>query len=62
MPRISLTATAWIGAYGPYRSLHAGQRGWDSGVAPPAGARISAIVSVVTWSLVICAGRLIAYV
>ncbi|MGY2485316.1 DUF6644 family protein [Cupriavidus sp. CP313] len=58
---LALANVLWF-HLGPYRSLHAGQRGWDSGVAPPAGARVSAIVSMVTWSLVICAGRLIAYV
>lgn len=58
---LALVNVVWFHT-GPYRSLRDAQRGWDVGTAPPAGARISAIVSLVAWSLVICAGRLIAYV
>ncbi|MGY8525473.1 DUF6644 family protein [Paracidovorax citrulli] len=60
----------------PYRRLHGGLHGrlhgqpgsgaavidWNTGAAPPAGARIAAIVSLAVWTLVIAAGRLIAYV
>lgn len=56
----------------PYRRLHGRQHDplrsgaagvdWNTGAAPPAGARIAAIVSLAVWTLVIAAGRLIAYV
>lgn len=58
---LALANVLWFHT-GPYRSLRAVRGGWDVGTAPPVAARISAIVSVVAWSLVICAGRLIAYV
>ncbi|WP_423194236.1 DUF6644 family protein [Cupriavidus sp. H18C2] len=51
---------AWFHA-GPYRQLHAGA-GWETRRAPPPLARACAVLSLVTWTLVICAGRLIAYV
>jgi hypothetical protein len=49
---------------GPYRQLHAApaSASWDIGRPPPTGARACAMVSLLTWGLVICAGRLIAYV
>lgn len=46
----------------PYRRLHADGGSWDTGRPPPTGARACAVVSLLTWLLVICAGRLIAYV
>jgi predicted membrane protein len=35
--------------------------GWDIGVPTPARARISAVVSILVWTGVIAAGRLLAY-
>lgn len=58
---LGLANAAWFHA-GPYRSLHAGQGGWETLRAPPPLARACAVLSLVTWALVICAGRLIAYV
>nr|WP_255581585.1 hypothetical protein [Cupriavidus sp. AU9028] len=52
----------------PYRRLHRQLRGtdpgagWNTGAAPPPGARVAAAVSLAVWTLVIAAGRLIAYV
>lgn len=52
---------------GPFRALRrapvgGGAGSWNVGAPPPRWARISAIVSLLTWTLVIAAGRLIAYV
>lgn len=58
---LALLNVAWFHTV-PYRRLHDSRLGWDVERTPPAGARISAVVSVVMWVLVICAGRLIAYV
>ncbi|RZT36472.1 DUF6644 family protein [Cupriavidus agavae] len=46
---------------GPYRRLH-GNLSWEMQTAPPPLARLCAVLSILTWFLVICAGRLIAYV
>jgi hypothetical protein len=37
------------------------QAAWDEAPAPPAGARVSAVLSLVSWLLVITMGRFIAY-
>ncbi|MGO4304498.1 DUF6644 family protein [Cupriavidus sp. RAF12] len=58
---LGLANAAWF-HMGPYRQLHAGDAGWETDRPPPAGARTCAVLSLLTWSLVICAGRLIAYV
>ncbi|SOZ18439.1 conserved hypothetical protein; putative membrane protein [Cupriavidus taiwanensis] len=58
---LALGNLLWFHA-GPGRSLHDRERGWDADAAPPAGARLNAILSIAAWLLVICAGRLIAYV
>ncbi|WP_325170268.1 DUF6644 family protein [Cupriavidus respiraculi] len=46
----------------PYRTLDAPGRSWNVDAAPPAITRACALLSLLTWTLVICAGRLIAYV
>jgi hypothetical protein len=50
----------------PYRTLHAGgahgARSWNVDAPPPTITRVCAVLSLLTWTLVICAGRLIAYV
>lgn len=56
-----LANAAWF-HIGPYRQLHTGDGGWEVRGAPPPVARTCAVLSLVTWALVICAGRLIAYV
>ncbi len=56
-----LANAAWF-HLGPYRALHADGGMWETQRAPPPLARTCALVSLVTWALVICAGRLIAYV
>jgi hypothetical protein len=56
-----LANAAWFHA-GPYRQLHANAGSWEIQRTPPPLARICAVLSLVTWALVICAGRLIAYV
>ena len=43
--------------YGTYRSVAS----WDSSARVPFGAKLSSVVSLVLWSLVIISGRLIAY-
>ena len=43
--------------YGAYRSV----ADWDTQVKTPLGARVSGVVSIVLWALVIMSGRLIAY-
>ena len=43
--------------YGTYRSVAS----WDTSVRVPFGAKLSSVVSLVLWSLVIISGRLIAY-
>lgn len=58
---LGLANAAWFHA-GPYRALHAGRADWETSRAPPRLARSCAVLSLVTWVLVICAGRLIAYV
>ena len=58
---LGLANAAWFHA-GPYRSLHAGHGSWETARAPPPVARTCAVLSLVTWVLVIFAGRLIAYV
>ena len=57
---VGLANALWF-HIGPYRQLHAGG-GWESLRAPPPVARLCAMLSLLTWTLVICAGRLIAYV
>lgn len=42
---------------GPYRSVAQ----WDTGVAAPAGARVSVAASIVLWISIIACGRLLAY-
>ena len=44
-----------------HRRVNANQSEWDDQPRPPAGARVSAAVSLVSWSVVIVTGRLIAY-
>ncbi len=56
-----LVNAAWF-HLGPYRSLHAANGVWETQRAPPPVARACAMLSLLTWALVICAGRLIAYV
>ncbi|ESJ03150.1 hypothetical protein B551_0218315 [Cupriavidus sp. HPC(L)] len=48
----------------PYRALQraAGPADWNVGARPPRWARTAAVLSLLTWTLVIAAGRLIAYV
>jgi len=58
---LGVANAAWFHA-GPYRTLHAGSSGWETLRPPPPVARTCAVLSLVTWMLVICAGRLIAYV
>jgi len=63
---LGLANAAWFHA-GPYRALHGGDGtgntgGWETLGAPPPVARACAVLSLLTWALVICAGRLIAYV
>jgi len=58
---LGLANAIWFHA-GPYRALHAGRGGWETVQQPPPFARFCAVLSLVTWTLVICAGRLIAYV
>ena len=43
--------------YGTYRSVAS----WDTSERVPFGAKLSSVVSLVLWSLVIISGRLIAY-
>jgi hypothetical protein len=43
---------------GPFRSV----RDWDRGAPSPARARLAAVLSLLIWTAVIAAGRLIAYV
>ena len=43
--------------YGTYRSVAS----WDTSAKVPFGAKLSSVVSLVLWSLVIISGRLIAY-
>jgi hypothetical protein len=43
--------------YGTYRSVAK----WDTSARVPFGAKLSSVVSLVLWSLVIISGRLIAY-
>lgn len=57
---LGLANAAWF-HIGPYRRLHEEGGIWETNRPPPAGARISALTSLVIWALVICAGRLIAY-
>lgn len=42
---------------GIYRTVHA----WDLSATPPLAAKASAVVSAVTWSAVVVAGRFLAY-
>lgn len=48
----------------PYRALQRadGPADWNIGARPPGWARTAAVLSLLTWTLVIVAGRLIAYV
>ncbi|CAG2134728.1 hypothetical protein [Cupriavidus plantarum] len=57
---LGLANAAWF-HMGPYRALLRPGSQWEAGGVPPAGARLCAWISLVTWVLVICAGRLIAY-
>jgi hypothetical protein len=57
---LGLANAAWF-HMGPYRELLRPGSRWEAGGTPPAGARLCAWISLVTWGLVICAGRLIAY-
>ncbi|MEN7530993.1 DUF6644 family protein [Cupriavidus sp. DL-D2] len=57
---LGLLNAAWF-HLGPYRRLH-GNGAWETQRAPPPMARACAGLSILTWFLVICAGRLIAYV
>jgi hypothetical protein len=43
---------------GPFRSV----RAWDRDAPTPARARLAAVLSLLIWTAVIAAGRLIAYV
>ena len=43
--------------FGAYQSVAS----WDTAVKPPFAARLSSVVSLVLWTLVIMSGRLIAY-
>lgn len=58
---LGLANAAWFHA-GPYRALHAGHGSWETLRPPPPVARTCAVLSLLTWVVVICAGRLIAYV
>jgi len=58
---LGLANAAWFHA-GPYRALHAGHGSWETLRPPPPVARTCAVLSLLTWIVVICAGRLIAYV
>ncbi|PLP99236.1 DUF6644 family protein [Cupriavidus pauculus] len=58
---LGVANAAWFHA-GPYRALHAGHSSWETLRSPPPVARACAVLSLLTWVLVICAGRLIAYV
>ncbi|CAG9171561.1 hypothetical protein [Cupriavidus pampae] len=57
---LGLANAAWFHV-GPYRQLLRPGSDWEAGGRPPAGARACAWISLSTWILVICAGRLIAY-
>lgn len=57
---LGLANAAWF-HLGPYRRLRQAGGAWETGRAPPAGARACALGSLTIWVLVICAGRLIAY-
>jgi hypothetical protein len=63
---IFLTKIALIGAAGLNMGFFTfrvtkGMHEWDLGLPSPLAARISAGLSIVLWTLTICAGRLIAY-
>jgi hypothetical protein len=34
---------------------------WDDSASPPAGARLAGLVSICVWTVVIIAGRMMAY-
>ena len=60
--KMALLLTAGMNAAifhtGPYRSVDS----WNTHSAAPAGARLSAAISLVVWVAIICCGRLLAYV
>lgn len=69
--KLALVALALANAVafhvGPYRALRrapvgGGAGSWNVGAPPPRWARASGLLSLLTWTLVIAAGRLIAYV
>ena len=56
-----LLIVAGLNAWHYHRKAHPTADQWGKDEAPPQAVRVSAMVSLATWTLVIFAGRFIAY-
>ncbi|NEY33084.1 hypothetical protein GTU99_12935 [Streptomyces sp. PRKS01-65] len=59
--KLGLLALAGVNIAVFHRGALRGVDGWDIGVPSPVRARVAAVVSILVWSAVIAAGRLLAY-
>lgn len=59
--KVVLLIVAGINAWLMHKKIMANRSSWDTAPRPPAGARVSAAVSLMTWAGVIITGRFIAY-
>lgn len=59
--KVVLLLIAGLNAWHYHRAARRTVAHWDAQEVPPATVRVSALVSLVTWTLVIFAGRFIAY-
>lgn len=59
--KLALLALAGLNAY-VFQARYADATAWNEDASAPAGAKVSAIVSIILWLAVITAGRMIAYI
>jgi hypothetical protein len=59
--KLVMIALTGVNAIAFHRLTYSSVASWDSSTAPPMGSKLSGVVSLVLWSGVIVAGRLIAY-
>ena len=59
--KVLLLVTAGVNVWGFHSRIHRRVGEWDDAARPPRAARVAAIVSLMAWSGVVVAGRLVAY-